>query len=234
MRSSKTLRTGVCGWNASRAEASPPRRGDSSFTVAALRHARRCSTSLRCAAIQQPAMARLDMCRSKGEAPRASQTLRSTTSSPRSSGCSISPSRRGSCVKPHIPFLKEDNVTGRVLRARSVPGGVGVSSRTRSTGCDLRVHYRLADRQRGPTARVASSRLRRRHPGACRDADDRAQDPERVRAIQYGERRRPPCGCQAARHRGRDNFRDNRAKSAIRVESLKSASLCARIVRSMR
>ena len=84
-----------------------------------------------------------------------------------------------------------------------------------------------------PANRSPQSRARGR-PGARGNADDGAQDPERVRAIQYRERWRPPRGRQASRYRDRDNFRDNREKSAIGLESLKFANPCATIVSSVR
>lgn len=102
--------------------------------------------------------------------------------------------------KPHIALLKEDNVR------------VGFFERDQFQA----VLQRLA-----PAVRPSSSRSPancrpqsgpRWDPRTRRDADGRTQDQERVRAVQYRERRRPARRGATARFRGRDNFRDNRAK----------------------
>ena len=67
---------------------------------------------------------------------------------------------------------------------------------------------------RSPANRRSESRASR-HPGARRNADDGAQDAERVRALQHRERRRPSrCRAAFGRVRGAlqtsgDNFGDN-------------------------
>ena len=66
--------------------------------------------------------------------------------------------------KPHIPFLKEHNVRA--------------SPRTRSAGDDVRLYHRLADRQRGPAARVAPGRFRRRRSEARSRENEERRGPD--------------------------------------------------------
>ena len=121
--------------------------------------------------------------------------------------------------------------TGEIMRSSSVTAyheGL-IATRRLSLDREVRWHEWVAARQQRPRPRLSASRARgtpAQQPAAGTKIRQRLLrfGSERVRAIQYRERGRPSRGRQASRRRGRDNFRDNRAKSTIRVESLKSAS----------